>query len=134
LRYHLTSAVTTLRTHVDEPVGTLDDVQVVFNDDHRIALLHQPLKDPHELADVLKMQTRGRFIQYVHRSPRVTLLQFTGELHPLGITTRQCWSRMPQTYVSQSDLHKGIEVACDRGYGFEELDSLLDRHVQYVGD
>ena len=37
------SAVATLGTHVDDPVGVLDDVEVVLDDDHRVALVDQPV-------------------------------------------------------------------------------------------
>ena len=38
-----------LRAHVDDPVGGLDDVEVVLDDDHRVALVDQALQHPSSL-------------------------------------------------------------------------------------
>ncbi|MNT60026.1 hypothetical protein D3C72_1975830 [compost metagenome] len=37
LRHDMAAAVAAFRAHVDQPVRRLDDVQVVFDDEHRIA-------------------------------------------------------------------------------------------------
>src|SRR5262245_9286522 len=47
-----------LGAHVDEPVGRLDDVEVVLDDQDRVARLDQPRQDAEELADVLEVQAR----------------------------------------------------------------------------
>ena len=36
--HHLTATSTAFGAHVDQPVGGLDDVQVVFDDDHSVSL------------------------------------------------------------------------------------------------
>ena len=40
-----TATATSLGTHVNDPVGTLDHVKIVLDDDHRIALIDQALKN-----------------------------------------------------------------------------------------
>ena len=39
------AAVAALGAEVDHPVGGLDDVQIVFNNDHRIAGINKPVQD-----------------------------------------------------------------------------------------
>ena len=43
---HQAALVAALRTHVDQPVGRLDHVEVVLDDDHRVALVDQALAAP----------------------------------------------------------------------------------------
>ena len=90
---------TTLRTHVDDPVRRLDDVKVVFNDDHRVTLVNEPTKNYQELPDVLEMQTR-RPRQHVNRASRRALLQFRAEFDPLRFATRQRGCRLTEPHVS----------------------------------
>ncbi len=38
-------AVSALRPEIDDPIGGLDDVEIVLDHDHRIALVAQPMQD-----------------------------------------------------------------------------------------
>ena len=60
---------TALGAHVDDPVRGLDDIQVVLDDDHRIAFVHQAVDDLEQLADVLEMQTGCRLVENVDVRP-----------------------------------------------------------------
>ena len=54
-----------LRTEVDEVIRDLEDVQVVLDDEHGVALIHQTLEHINQHLNVLKMQSRGGFIQHI---------------------------------------------------------------------
>jgi len=54
---------------VDDPVGRLDHIEVVFDHHDRIALIDQAVEHFEEFADILKMQAGGRFIEDVERLP-----------------------------------------------------------------
>ena len=66
----LAAAVAALGAEVDDPVGGLDDVEVVLDDDHRVALLDQLVEHLEQLADVLEVQAGGRLVEDVERSAR----------------------------------------------------------------
>ena len=55
LRDHAPTELATTRTHVDHPVGALDYVQIVFDDNHGIALVDKALEHKKQLTDVFKM-------------------------------------------------------------------------------
>ncbi len=74
----LTAAETTLGAHVDDPVGALDDVEVVLDDDDRVALVDEALDDLEQLADVLEVQTGRRLVEDVDRAAGRALLQLRG--------------------------------------------------------
>src|SRR5258708_10501224 len=50
-----------LRAEIDDPVGGLDDFEIVLDDDDRVAGLDQRLEDLEELADILEMEA-GRWL------------------------------------------------------------------------
>ncbi len=74
------AAVAALGAHVDHPVGGLDDVEVVLDDDHRVALVHEAREHRDQLADVLEVQTGGRLVQDVDRTAGGALLSSLASL------------------------------------------------------
>ena len=59
------TAVAPLGAQVDDVVGGFDHIQVVFNDHHGVARLHQQLQHVDEPVDISRVQTCGRFIQNI---------------------------------------------------------------------
>jgi hypothetical protein len=64
------AAVAALGTHVDDPVGGLDDLQIVLDDQDRVALVHQRMQHLQQLAHILEMEPRRRLVEDVDRAPR----------------------------------------------------------------
>src|SRR5207244_4549754 len=52
-------------TQIDHPVGGLDDIEIVFDDDDGIAVVAQALQHFEQHIDVLEMQSSGGLIKYV---------------------------------------------------------------------
>src|ERR1043165_827898 len=59
------AAFATFRAEVDQPVGGLDDVEVVLNYDDRVALVAQAMQDIEELRDVVEVQPGRRLVENV---------------------------------------------------------------------
>ena len=85
--------------HIDDPVGVGDDVQVVLDDHHGVALVHQPLEHPEQLADVLEVQAGGRLIEDIDGPAGGTTLELGGELDALGLTTGERGGRLPSARI-----------------------------------
>ena len=58
---------TALRPKIDQMVGAADDVQVVFDDDDGVALIHELVEHVEQLAGVLEVQAGGRLVEDVER-------------------------------------------------------------------
>src|SRR6476620_151178 len=78
-RHDPPAAGTAVRTEVHDPVRALDDVQVVFDGDHGVALVHEALQHHEQLADVLEVQAGGRLVQHVDAAPVRALLELGGQ-------------------------------------------------------
>src|SRR5258708_2076032 len=72
-------------SQVDNEIGALDHVEIVLDDDHRIAQAYQPLKHVEQLVNVGKMKSGSRLIENVNRSPGGPLGEFLGQLNPLRL-------------------------------------------------
>src|SRR3954453_5138177 len=102
-----------LRPHVDQPVGALDHVEVVLDDDDRVALVHQALEDEQQLADVLEVQAGGRLVEGEDRPPGGPLLQLAGQLDPRRLTTGEGRGGRAEPDVPEPDVGERAQVPGD---------------------
>src|SRR5690625_2206347 len=123
-----------VRTEVDYPVGRLDDVDVVLDHDEAVAAVDQPVQHVQQLADVLEVQARRRFVQDVERLAGRTLAELARELHPLRLAAGKGRARLPDLHVTEADVHHQLQLAGNRRNVLEKLESLAHRHVEHVGD
>src|SRR4051812_13477371 len=130
----LAAVLAALGTHVDDPVGRLDDVQVVLDDDDRVPLVDQAVQDVEQALDVREVQARGRLVEDVERAARGDLRELGRELHALRLATRQRRRRLAEPDVAEPDVAQRLQPPVDLRDVLEELDGLLDGHVEHVGD
>ena len=64
------AAVAPFGAEVDDPVGGLDHVEVVLDDDDRVARAREAVEDLEQLADVLEVEAGGRLVEDVERLAR----------------------------------------------------------------
>ena len=119
---------------VDDPVGRLDDVEVVLDHEHGVAGVDQPLQHHEQLAHVVEVQPGGRLVEDVERPPGAAPLQLARQLHALRLAARQRRGRLPELDVAEPHVVERLQLALDRRDVLEEVQRLLDRHVQHVGD
>ena len=112
----------------------LDDVQIVFDDQNRVSLVPQLKQNLEKLADVLQMQSRGRFVQNVERMPARYPGQFRGEFHPLGFSAGKGGGGLAQRNVAESHVPQRFQFSVDGWHGFEETAGFLHGHIQNIGD
>ena len=72
-------------TEVDHPVGGLDDIEIVLDDDDRVAARGESVQHGKELADVVEMQAGRRFIEDIERLAGAFADEFLRELDPLRL-------------------------------------------------
>jgi len=77
--------VAAIRPHVDDPIRTLDHIQIVLDHQDRIPHVRQPIQHIQQIMNVRKVQPSGRLIQNVKRMPGGRLAQFRSQLHPLRL-------------------------------------------------
>ena len=61
------AAAAAFGAEIDQPVGRLDDVQVVLDHDDRVAGVDEAVQHLQQLVDVVEVQSGGRFIEDVKR-------------------------------------------------------------------
>src|SRR5581483_10593886 len=131
---HHPTSIASLGPEVDDPVGGLDDIEVVLDDEHGVALVDETAQDGQKFADVLEMQACRGLVEDVDRVGRGLLGQLAGQLHTLRLATGQRWSGLAEPDVAEADVDQGLHVAGDRRLVGEDLQRLLTRQVQDLGD
>src|SRR5690606_9865658 len=119
-----------VRSEVDDPVGGLDDVDVVLDDDQRVAAVDQAVQDVEELARVLEVEAGGGLVEDVDRLAGAAPAQLGGELHALRLPARQGGRRLADADVAEADVLHQLELARDGRDVLEELEALVDGHVE----
>ena len=98
-----------LGPEVDDPVGGADDVEVVLDDDQRVARVEQPPERAEQLRDVVEVQARGRLVEQEQRARCRRLGQVTGELEALRLAARQRGHRLAEAQVVEADRRQRLE-------------------------
>ena len=80
------------------------------------------------------MQARGRLVEDKERAPGIALGKLGGELHALVLAARQRGRRLSEFDIAQADVLQHLDFLVDAGYSGEELASLVDGHVEHVGN
>ncbi len=96
-RYNLPALVAGVGAEINDPVGGLHHVEVVLDDQHRVAGIHKPLEDLEQHAHVVKVQPGRRLVEKEQRSSRrkEVLLEFGARSAELRMPARVRRGRLP---------------------------------------
>ena len=84
--YDLAAGTAALRAKIDDMVGTLDEIQIMLDDDDRIAHVHQLLQHLDQAVHVCNVQACGGFVQNIHRFAGAAAGKLVGQLYALCLT------------------------------------------------
>ena len=94
----------------------------------------QPLQHLEQPLDVGEVQPGRRLVEDVERPARRDLAQLGRELHALRLAAGQRRRRLAEPHVVEPDVVQRLDAPADLRDVLEELERLLDRHLQHVGD
>ncbi len=77
-----------LRPHLNDPVGFLQDLRVVIDENDGIAVRHEVVHHSGEAHDVGRVQTDARLIEHIEHASRA-VAHGAGQLHPLPLAGRE---------------------------------------------
>ena len=80
------------------------------------------------------MQAGGGLVEDVDGVAGGALGQLAGQLDPLRLAARQRRRRLAEAHVAEADVDERLHVAGDGRLVGEELERLLARQVEHLGD
>lgn len=84
------AAATTVGTEVEEVVHTLENIQIVLDDDHRVALIDKLLQNVEQYLDVFEVKAGRRLVKDVQRVAGRLSEQLRRQFHSLTLATGKC--------------------------------------------
>ena len=114
---HPAPPVPALGAQVDDVISNLYDIQVMLDNQHAVARIHQPLQHLDQLMHIRGVQPNRRLVQHIERAPGGAPRQLAGELDSLrlpaiygsGPRGHVCIGYVPQR--SQVDWRFPVTVA-----------------------
>jgi hypothetical protein len=130
----LSAADTGFWSEVDDPVGSFDDIEVMFDDDDGISLFDEAIEDAEEFEDIVEVESGGGFVEQVECASAVGSAEFGGQFDALGFAAAECGCGLSESEVSESDGIEGGEWCADAGDVGEQFKGTADGHIEDVGD
>lgn len=82
---NLATAVPTFGPEIEDPIGHLDDIQIVLDYDYRVAQINQAVQDVQELFDIVKVKAGRGLIENVQRPAGGTAAELARQFDPLRL-------------------------------------------------
>src|SRR5581483_5169959 len=134
LRDDSSAASPALGAQVDDPIGSFNDVQIVFDDQQGVAGGAQFEKNFEQFRHVMKMQAGGRFVEDVEGVAGGFAGEFGGKLDAVRFAAAQGGGGLAEADVAQANVGEGEARLVNLRDGAEKCHRFIDRHVQHVGD
>ena len=136
LAHELAAGAAALRPEIEDPVGAADDIEVVLDDDERMAGIEQLPERAQELRHVVEVQAGRRFIEEEELGVRACLGvgEVASELQALRLAARERRHRLAELEIVQPDIDQRLQALDHLGMCAKEARGLRNRHVEHVGD
>ena len=108
------AATTTFWAEIDDVIGAFDDVEVVLDDDHALAVIDEATEHLQQAGDVLGVQAGGWFVEDVKGFTGRTLGKLGGELDALRLTAGKRRGWLAEFDVAETDVLDGFRSYCRR--------------------
>ncbi len=119
---------------IENPVGVADDVEIVLDDDDRVAEVGEAMQDLEELAHVVEVQAGGGLVEQIERAAGLALAELAGQLHALGFAAGKGSGALAKVDVAEADIDEGLELLADGGDIGEDGERVFNGEVEDVGD
>src|SRR6185312_2473842 len=131
-----TTAVARFGAEVDDPIGELDDVEVVLDDEKCVSVVEEPFKDALQFPDVLEVEARGGLVHDVQFASggAACVSQLARDLDALGFAARQRRCGLAEAKVAEANLLELPEGLTELFLAWEESNRFVDGELQHIVD
>ena len=107
---HLAAVLAGGRTDIDDPVGVADHVQLVLDDEQRIAGRLQPVEAPQQRLGVGGMQAGGRLVEHIDDAEQIRA-HLGGQAQPLQLARRQRGRAAFEREIAEAEIEQHRRAA-----------------------
>ena len=100
-------------THFDDPIGFLQNLRVVIDQNHGVAVSNKIVHHACKSHNVGRVKTNGRLVQYIEDSRR-TVAHGSGKLHSLPLTRGKRGCRTVKCQIAEPQIHEPLRRTLKR--------------------
>src|SRR6478672_1383901 len=125
-----------LRTEIDYPIGPLDDVHMVLDDDDGVSGIYQTVENVDENPYVVEVEASCGLVQDIELAtlPFSCLGQLPGNLEPLRLSAGESRGRLTQPEIAEPNLLQLPERGTQAWLVPEPSDRFVDCPLQHIMD
>src|SRR6185369_6603340 len=130
----LTAGIAAFGTKVENPIGSLDDIQIVFNDQQCVARSAELEEDLQKLGHVVKVQAGCGLVENIKRMAGCLSTELRGEFDSLRFSAAQGGPGLSEPNIAETDLREGEQRFVDLRHCPEKGGGFVHRHFENIGD
>src|SRR6185312_12875601 len=134
VRHDETAAFPTLRSKVQHVIRIPDDVQIVLDNDDRVAKVRQAMQYFKQSLYVIEVQPCGRLIEQIQGPSCLPLGELACQLHALCFTTAQGCRRLSKVDIAEPHIDQRLQLRRCGGNVLEHWQRIFDGKIQQVCD
>ena len=119
---------------VNDPVGRLDHVEVVLDDEHRVAGIHESVQNLKKFLDIGEVESRCGLIEDVDRLAGRSFAEFPRQFDPLSLAARQRRRWLAEFQIVEPDVVQRFQQPMNLRDVHKMVEGFLHIHVEDVGD
>src|SRR6266567_5442682 len=127
-----TAAFASFGAKINDPVGLLDDVEVVLDDEHRVAEINEALQDVEEFSHVVKVQAGGGLVEDIESAAGLALGKFAGQFDALGFAAGKRGGGLAERDVAEADFDECRKFLLNLRNVFEKFQRVGGRQIQDI--
>ena len=132
--HEVPSGLAALRSEIDDVVGALDHLGVVFDDDDAVPGADQVLEGREQDRDVAGVESHGGLVEDEQRIADLFQPEVAGELDPLGLAAGKRVDGLPESQVAEPHVDERLKGFLHFLLPIEEGHRLTRGHLEDVVD
>jgi hypothetical protein len=128
------AGIAALGAQVDHVIGRLHHFHVVFDDEQRVAALHESLQRIEQLLDVGEVQADGGFVEQEQGVCLCLASHGRRQLQALRLPSGKRVQRLAEAQIVETNVDEDLQAATEFAMIAEEAQRLAGGHAQNVVD
>ena len=100
--HDLATGVAAFGPQIDHPVGGLNHVEVVFDDQHGGSAFEQFPERGQQLLNIVKVQARGRLVEYIQDAAVILPRKMRGQFQALRLSAGKSGARLAEPQIAEA--------------------------------
>ena len=117
---------------IDQPVGGLDDIEIVLDDQQGSAGFLELAKSGEKFGDVIEVETSRGLVENVEDAAIFRAGEMRGQLQALGFAAGERGGGLAEAQITEADFVEHTQLGNDFGHVDEKGEGFANGHLQDI--